>query len=139
MCSIFLDVGFWGVWFSMCKHCDNARNNHFRCFFGRLRYNRYMYLHMQGLLGLSRWTNIEPTVGNNVGPMNKITSFVKVVPSLAQRMSTIWDIFKQNCDLILSAWVAVVREREREREREQLNLGGIYNELSLALWFYCKY
>ena len=33
------------------KHFDNARNNLFRCFFRLLRYNRYMYLHMQGLLG----------------------------------------------------------------------------------------
>ena len=26
------------------------------------------------LLGYGRWTNIEPTVGNKVGPMSKMTS-----------------------------------------------------------------
>ena len=30
--------------------------------------------HMQGLLGYGRWTNIEPTVGNLVDQMSKMTS-----------------------------------------------------------------
>ena len=30
--------------------------------------------HMLGLLGQEQWSNIEPTVGNQVGPMSKMTS-----------------------------------------------------------------
>ena len=29
---------------------------------------------MQGLLDYGRWTNMEPTVGNQVDPMSKMTS-----------------------------------------------------------------
>ena len=54
-------------------------------------------------VGTNHWRYRRPDEQNNVEP----TSFVKVGSTilllLAQRMSTIWDMFKQNCDLIFFA------------------------------------
>ena len=49
---------------------------------------------MQDLLGQGPWTNIEPNVANNVGPMSKMalkpTSFVNAGPTILQTKYQCW-------------------------------------------------
>ena len=59
--------------------------------------------HMQGLLGYGRWTNIEPTVGKNVGPMSKMTSGQRHLPHKTANVGPTNDCYLGTAVYIASA------------------------------------
>ena len=91
----------------------------------------------QGLLGYGRWINIEPTVGNKVGPMSKMTSGQRHVqhranktankmPTLAQRMIAICNV------LLVSLWTCPIAHHFSTFIEEGSSFGGKNISLSTS-------